>query len=247
MNRNPDELYAIVTGTSRGLGFLLCQQLLQKGYFVTGFARSSAPSVWQSFIDNGRYRHIVADLSDLKNVELVFSEFNNHKIQMIILNAADYSVLPENNPKDFLQQLNLNLLFPVLFIQKVLSQNRDNRSKIVFVSSIMAFIADGKNPVYGAAKASVSHFIDGLLLGGNENIDFLNAIAGPLREEEAEVSFVEKLTSASYSKAAAKILRSAENGKKIIFVPGVWRYIIYLAQLLGKENMDNLINRFRKT
>jgi len=61
---------AIVTGTSRGLGYSIAEQLLDCGWVVYGFARSA------SLLQHERYHHVPMDLSDRLEVENYFnSEF----------------------------------------------------------------------------------------------------------------------------------------------------------------------------
>src|SRR5579863_5667195 len=107
MRRDSGFSPVIITGTTRGLGFHLCLQLLREGHFVTGFARSGAPLEFLEYIDNNQYRHIVADLADIVNVELVYSEFLNRGARSVFLNAADYSIYPAKNHDSILRQLNL--------------------------------------------------------------------------------------------------------------------------------------------
>lgn len=61
---------AIVTGTSRGLGYSITEQLLGSGWTVYGFSRSASP------MQHERYQHVPMDLSDRLEVEHYFnSEF----------------------------------------------------------------------------------------------------------------------------------------------------------------------------
>ncbi|MCH2233950.1 MAG: SDR family NAD(P)-dependent oxidoreductase [Crocinitomicaceae bacterium] len=57
MDIQPSKL-ALLTGTTKGIGRALLDELLEKNYFVLGIARSEAP------IQNENYRHIKADLAD---------------------------------------------------------------------------------------------------------------------------------------------------------------------------------------
>ncbi len=49
---------AVVTGTTRGIGFAVATQLLERGWHVVGVARTGAR------IDHSAHRHIVLDLAD---------------------------------------------------------------------------------------------------------------------------------------------------------------------------------------
>ena len=109
----------------------------------------------------------------------------------------------------------------------------------------MAQIYDGKNPIYGATKSATSHFIGGLQLQHHSYLTFLNVITGPMHETSHNLSPVQRVTSINYTLASAKIVHHLLGGKKEIFLPGIWRYIIFIASLFGLKRMSTWINSFR--
>jgi short-subunit dehydrogenase len=193
------------------------------------------------FMETGQYKHIAADLGDLQNIEIVWAEISNRKAETVVINAADFSV-PEND-RILARQLNLNFAFPLLLIQRMLALN--GTPKIIFISSIMAYLADGKTPAYGAAKAALSHYIDGISLRSKSDVCFMNVIAGPLHEEEDVKTLAQKIAVATYPRAARIILESAARGRREIYVPGIWKYLLATMHLLGKKNVSRLFDRIR--
>lgn len=237
--------HVIITGTTKGLGNFLCRQLLSEGYAVTGFARSETPAEFQSNVLSGFYKHVLADLCDLKNIELVYSEILKQKSRYLIINAADYSVLQHVAQEKFQQQINLNLLFPALLIQKIISEKLKAQLKIVFISSIIAEIYDAKSPMYGATKSAISHFIGGLQLQQPPNVTFLKVTAGTMNLGEKQNSLLKQISSCSFAEAAAVIIRHLHTNHSEIFLPGLWRYIIGLKKITGKKIFSRIVNEYR--
>lgn len=239
--------HIIITGTTQGLGFYLCKLYLSKGYSVTGFARSEAAADLDAFKASLSYKHIVSDLSNPNNIDKVYEEYKNRKSKIIILNAADYSTASGERSKNLQDQLNLNIVFPLSIIDKVIedSKSSDREVKIIFISSIMAYVYDKANPAYGAAKAGVSAYINSMLMKDLAPAGLLNVISGPLIMKSEEASPLKKIFSTTYGEAAERIFLAARTNDTSVYIGSIWKYTIGILSLIGKERMSKLLNNFR--
>ena len=61
MTIGTNERFALVTGTSSGIGAAVAKELLKRGWQVVGIARRAAK------IEDKRYRHLALDLSELRS------------------------------------------------------------------------------------------------------------------------------------------------------------------------------------
>jgi benzil reductase ((S)-benzoin forming) len=147
-----------ITGTSRGIGKAIAEQLLlDPKNFVTGLSRTSA-------ITHERYTHVEIDLSDLEKV----SQFNfpvlerAEKISLVNNAGAIGKVFYVGKiPDDLIKRAyNLNLVAPTILTNSFLNFYSSNPAKqiIINVSS-----GAGKNAidgwsVYCATKAGLDMF-----------------------------------------------------------------------------------------
>ncbi|MFT7678798.1 MAG: benzil reductase ((S)-benzoin forming) [Planctomycetota bacterium] len=98
--------FAFVTGTSRGIGQALAEQLLERGWTVVGAARSAAPASLQ----HANYQHECLDLADLGAVRstiervLAGTDWTSYSAVALVNNAG--LVAPVGAP----DQLNLEQL-----------------------------------------------------------------------------------------------------------------------------------------
>tara|TARA_A100001011_G_scaffold320973_1_gene341759 strand:+ start:259 stop:942 length:684 start_codon:yes stop_codon:yes gene_type:complete len=120
----------LITGITKGLGFQLAQNSLQRGYNVTGISRN------KSSINTS---NIVCDLGDLKNLKYILGNEPNLKkdFDTIILNAGtlgDIKNAREVSNQELLQSLNVNFFANKLIIDHFL-KNTNLTKRFIFISS----------------------------------------------------------------------------------------------------------------
>lgn len=115
--------YAIITGTSRGLGASIAKQLLEKEIQIIGIARSENKELVDYSAEvSADYHHINCDLSDLEEVESIFSAiaqdiFQEGTEKVWMINNAG-TVEPVNpagqyDTAELTKHVNINLLAPM--------------------------------------------------------------------------------------------------------------------------------------
>lgn len=161
---------ALVTGASRGLGEQISLELIKRGTFVVGTSRSGAPESLKPFIKEGKADYISADLvCENENVIRHVCE-KYHGFEMLVNNAGALSVdcLPLTSPEKIVQEINIDLIVPMLLHHRWLSFSRMEIAKVrkpecsVNICSISSFYAWAGGSEYQAAKTGVAAFIQGL-------------------------------------------------------------------------------------
>jgi len=156
--------FAIVTGTTRGLGLAVAVELLARGWDVLGVARGSAPT---QLVDADHYGHLVVDLADSRMVEdrlgprLARSELAENSRVALVNNAGLLDIAPihQLDLADTLRSLAVNAGTPAWLAGRVLSNAAtDSAIRIVDVSSGAATSAYPGWGAYCASKAALRMF-----------------------------------------------------------------------------------------
>lgn len=185
---------AVVTGGSRGIGKMISEGLVANGVRVYIVSRKSeaCKSTAQEIVKkyNGECYPIVADLSNVKEIDSLIGDLTNkeNNIDFLINNAgASWGAKLEKHPEsgwDKVMDLNVKGLF--FFTQKLIpflkkKATNNDPARVVNIGSIDGMITSNfDNISYGVSKAAV-HYLTKILAANlvKENIN-VNAIApGP--------------------------------------------------------------------
>jgi benzil reductase ((S)-benzoin forming) len=150
--------YYYITGTSRGIGKSLAENLLKdKNNFVTGISRTNS-------ITHPNYRHVMLDLSKTKKTAQF--EFLNHADaeRIVLVNNAGHiggiKRAGNHDYKTFADTYKVNLTAPSILINNFINSYRDfHAEKIIMNISSGA----GRHPIdaassYCASKAGLDMF-----------------------------------------------------------------------------------------
>ncbi len=135
------ELLALVTGGSRGIGRIICEQLQKDGYQVLAPSRSEL------------------DLANIETVKNYISKNKNRPISILINNAGINFPAPiENILLDQWQStLQVNLTSPFMLIQGLTQHMKKQRyGRIVNISSVFSFVTRENRAAYSAAKSGLN-------------------------------------------------------------------------------------------
>ncbi|MFP4330929.1 MAG: SDR family NAD(P)-dependent oxidoreductase [Alkalispirochaetaceae bacterium] len=114
----------IVTGTSRGLGAAIARGLVERGGRVVGLSRTEGPDLAaEAAQNNGRYVHLLADLSDshavpgLLTEALGYLDLDKAREVTLINNAGllePIAPVDEADPEAVERHITVNLTSPIL-------------------------------------------------------------------------------------------------------------------------------------
>ncbi|MFK7787701.1 MAG: SDR family oxidoreductase [Crocinitomicaceae bacterium] len=152
---------AIITGSSKGLGFAIAHQLLEEGATVIGWSRS------ETSIDHANFQSSQVDVGDEDQVKAnfnkVLSEFGS--VDIIVNNAGFgvYSSLEDMN-SDVLRQMFDTNVFGIFYLIKaaIPSMKEAKSGHIINVSSIAGIAGIENMSVYNATKFAVKGMSESL-------------------------------------------------------------------------------------
>ncbi|WP_211239384.1 SDR family NAD(P)-dependent oxidoreductase [Actinokineospora inagensis] len=160
-----DSPVAVVSGGSRGLGRVLVERLLDRGYRVATFARSDTEFTTGTATERPDQFHFArVDLTDTDAVRAFVREVATGfgRVDALVNNAGvlQHSELALTTPGDQIDNLvRANLVAPIVLTQVCArAMSRTGGGTIVNVSSINAIRGHRGVAVYSAAKAGLDGF-----------------------------------------------------------------------------------------
>lgn len=154
-------MYAIITGTTRGVGLALATELLGRGWQVTGIARGECPTG----LTGECYRHVQLDLADLMGSEDVLRELVRAVVALkpkriaLVNNAGSLQPmrpLVRCGADELQRAMTLNTTTPMWLSALVLAECGATPLRIVNLSSGAASSAYPGWGAYCAGKAALS-------------------------------------------------------------------------------------------
>lgn len=150
--------FALVTGSSSGLGLAICEYLLDEGHTVFGVSRSGSP------IEHGRFMDIISDVRDEASVEEMYSLVNNSTEYLnVIVNAAgvfEMSPLVETSTKEFSDHLKTNVLGPFHILKHCADFLVEGQTHIINISSIASQKGFPQFSAYCSSKFALNGLIE---------------------------------------------------------------------------------------
>ena len=145
---------ALVTGSRKGLGRYLAEQLLNQGYQVVGCSRE--PADWS----HERYWHLCADVSDEAQVQQLLSQIRQRygKLDVAINNAGiasmNHALLIPAATLDQIMAINLRGTF-LVSRESARLMRRQQAGRIVNLTTVAVPLALEGESVYVASKSAV--------------------------------------------------------------------------------------------
>ena len=155
--------FALITGSSSGIGRATATKLIVEGFTVIGLARHHE----KSGIEHNRYHPYEVDLSDIeKTEEISISILNRYpKICLFVCNAGigDFRHLENFSSSQIQEYLNLNLISHIVLCRHIVSSMKTlGNGDIFLIGSEAALIGKRKATLYAAAKFGMRGFAQSL-------------------------------------------------------------------------------------
>lgn len=172
--------YAIITGSSKGLGASTAKQLLKAGIHVLGIARETNDSLMQVAKEAGvTYQHFNCNLSDTNQLDRTFEKINDQvfkkdtELVYLINNAATVKpidIATRQTSEAVQAHMQLNLIAPILTTSLVLKRAKHCGIKTVItnVSSGAAGRSTYGWSLYGSSKAGLNRYTETVALEQTE-------------------------------------------------------------------------------
>lgn len=169
-NKDFDGQLAVITGASSGIGYELAKQFAQHGFDLLVCAEddgiTEAAQAFRSYGHN--VQHLKVDLAEYEGVEKLVSaiESAGKPLEVIAINAGVGVGGATFDKTDLDQELNLlrlNVLSVVHLSKKILPMMlRQGHGRMLFTSSVAAFMPGPFEAVYAASKAFVQSFAEAI-------------------------------------------------------------------------------------
>ncbi len=144
----------LISGTSRGLGYVIAEHFLENGATVIGLSRN------EHKLENRNYHHVIVDIGDPQLIVDAFKRIGKtfSRIDIVVNNAAvltsQYSlILPIKNAVDM---VNVNLL-GTFFVSRESAKlmKKNGHGRIINIGSMAASLEPMGDSIYAATKVAI--------------------------------------------------------------------------------------------
>ncbi len=143
----------VITGTSSGLGLDLATHFVNEDWQVIGLSRKPSP------INAKNFTQKIVDIQDYKSVESVFKELKNETIDLLINNAAIFTMTEfcDTDINIINNIIDTNLKGTIYVCKYALGLLRKD-SRIIFINSVAGLEELERQSIYCASKYALTGF-----------------------------------------------------------------------------------------
>ncbi len=218
--------YALVTGSTKGIGKAVAKELLQNGYFVFlnySSDKKTADHTYKDFsatFGDHRLAVIQANLSSFENVEKISETVSSYtrQLDVLVLNAGatDRSKFENITVEGWGKVMNTNVNVPLFLLQRLLPLF-SHGSSVLFTGSLLGERPHAMSLAYGVSKAAVHAMVKNLVkFFAGQGIS-VNAIAPGFVETEWQKEKPNEIKQKIKDKIAAKRFAEPDEIAKICY------------------------------
>ncbi len=157
----------LITGCSSGFGLAMVKNFLADGWQVIATARNPENNEHLTKLQNPSLTLLKLDITNAEqrqNVQQFIAEKLNNQLDCLVNNAGMgfIGLFEEFSEQQIRQQFEVNLIGLMLFTQLCLPALRNNKGKIINISSALGFFATPMYSIYAASKYAVEGFSESL-------------------------------------------------------------------------------------
>lgn len=185
-----------ITGATSGIGRLIAEKCLKKGYVVYGTGRDEAALQTLAQLGVHIFR---ADLSKIEDIEKIFKQLPIIDVAILNAGVGFFQNAFELTDDEIGSMIDINVKAPILlanrFTNKMIAQNNGH---IIFIGSQAGKVATKKASVYAATKHAITGFSNGLRMElASFNIFVTTVFPGPI-----DTPFIQKADSTNTYRAS---------------------------------------------
>ena len=228
---------AVIVGASSGIGHALAKELSSRGYTLGLVARRE--DLLRQLASELPGKSIV-DVVDVTNLDQATERLTAmfEKLGQVDLFIYNSGIGRTNPPLDLAPELDTVQVNVVGFVNAmnvaVKAMERQGSGHLVGVSSIAGFRGAGRIPAYGASKAFMSNYLEGLhcrMTAISPAFAVTDVLPGfvrtPMTASNKKMFWV-----ATAEKAARQIVDAIVAKRRIVYVTRRWRLIAWLMRAL---------------
>jgi NAD(P)-dependent dehydrogenase (short-subunit alcohol dehydrogenase family) len=236
---------AIVVGASSGIGRAIAEALVTDGAIVAVLARRG-----ELLRDLGDGDGVLVYEHDVHDTDAVPALFEKIVTRMGGLDLVVYAagVQPVVGPGEYptvadLDTIAVNLAGAVAWLNVAAERfSRARDGVIVGIGSVAGDRGRRGNPVYGATKAALGTYLESL----RNRLAPLGVTVLTVRPGFVDTAMLRQfpvppfVPVASPAQAAREILAAAATGKRVVYVPAWWRYVMALIKAIPAPIFERL-------
>ncbi|SHJ83087.1 3-oxoacyl-[acyl-carrier protein] reductase [Tangfeifania diversioriginum] len=216
--------YALVTGSTKGIGLSIGKGLLDAGYYVF----FNCPPTDDDFTEfnqqinenyKNKYSLIEADVSNVDCINKIYDDVSalTKQIDLFIFNAGitDRSPFQEISYQQWMKIQNIFVNVPVFILQKFYSM-LNQQSNIVFVGSMLGDIPHSTSLSYGVSKAGIHALVRNLVKFFADKKIRVNGVAPGFIDTQWQLSKAPEIRQRIENKIALKKFGSPENVSDLV-------------------------------
>jgi short-subunit dehydrogenase len=172
MNRE----YALITGSSKGLGRLLANEFASNGYGVILHGRNNekleeTKEEVESYGNGVSY--VLGDLKDTNTLDMLVNEAREKDLSVLVNNAADSRVgitFEDLESEDIENMVYTNLIAPMILTKEIynLFLEREGNGSVININSVFSLETKDRSVPYSTSKWGLRGFSDTLRAEGEK-------------------------------------------------------------------------------
>lgn len=234
----PQQKQAIIIGASSGIGEALARRLVRDGWrVIIGARRVERLQALADELDGSAVPYCI-DANDIDSAQSTLEDLwqKHGHVDLVVISAGTGHINMDLEWQPERDTLTLNVLGFAAFAGAAIRLfARQGNGHLAGISSIARFRGDGEAPAYGASKAFVSVYLDGLR-------DAIKKKKLPVYVTELCPGFVDTAMMkddkpfwvATPEKAADQMLDAIRKGKKCAYITRRWALVAWLLRFLPR-------------
>ncbi len=221
---------ALITGAAHGLGRALTEELLEQGHEVLAVDRDTEPLDDLAVKSRGACSVQLVDLANPNSLERMLVGLWEQKFDLVILNAGiSASGKFEDIPSAaYAKLIAVNLQAPLVLASGLVRRGAmNNKSKIVFISSLSHAVGYPGASVYAATKDAIATYAKSVRKPFRKHgVGVLTVFPGPIQTDHADryAPPGAKASRRMEPEVLAKLILKASTGKTSELYPGLTAY-----------------------
>ncbi len=242
-----DDMKALITGASSGIGRDMAKELVSRGYEVILVARRKEKLEKIASELNGKAKIISMDISNTSNCRKLYEQLKNEDIDILINNAGFgiFGKFDQTNLDKELEMIDVNVkavhVLTKLFLQDF---KKKDKGYILNVASSAGFLPGPLMATYYSSKAYVLNLTEaiyGELKKDKSNVHISVLCPGPVDTEFNSVAGVTFHTKSLSSNKVASYAINKMFKKKMIIIPGLYMKIaIFFMRFAPRKMLLNI-------
>jgi short-subunit dehydrogenase len=171
----------LITGCSRGLGYILSNELIRSGCNVTQHFRK------ENLIHSNLEKHVIGDIREKSTLERIDKLLKEHKINVFVNNAAAHYRKPflEHSDSEISSLIAVNVTSQILMLKRVYNHFiTTGDGLIINVNSIAGIQPAPNESIYSATKYALKGFSQSLQIESiGKNVRIVDIFPGAMKTD----------------------------------------------------------------